>query len=180
MRFLDVFLLHCLLSDSPPDTPGELQAIGRNKLRAASRGREPGLRLDHHGDMVELREWGARVLVECEPVARALDAVHAGTAYREALAAAARAVDDPAPLPSARVLAEMRENYGSSYARFGLARSLEHAKTLRSEPLPAEVEARFARLAKESIGKQLETEAADKVPFETYRQKYLSHESLRV
>ena len=44
MRFLDVFLLHCLLSDSPPDTPGELQAIGRNKLRAASRGREPGLR----------------------------------------------------------------------------------------------------------------------------------------
>ena len=24
MRFLDVFLLHCLLSDSPPDTPDEI------------------------------------------------------------------------------------------------------------------------------------------------------------
>jgi glutamate--cysteine ligase len=180
VRFLDVFLLHCLLTDSPPDTREELQAIGRNKLRAASRGREPGLRLDRQGDMVELRDWGTQVLAECEPIAQALDRAHAGAAYREALAAAVRAVDDPAPLPSARVLAEMQQSYGSSYAHFALARSLEHAKTLRSEPLPAETEARFARLAKESIRKQKEIEAADKVPFETYRQKYLSHESLRV
>ncbi len=180
VRFLDIFLLHCLLTDSPPDTREELQAVGQNKLRAASRGREPGLRLDRQGDMVELRDWGAQVLAGCEPVAQALDRAHAGAAYREALAAAVRAVDDPAPLPSARVLAEMRERHENSYSRFGLARSLEHAKTLRSEPLPAEVEARFVRLAEESIRKQKEIEAADKVPFETYRQKYLSHESLRV
>ena len=43
MRFLDVFLLHCLLRDSPPDTPQEIAAIGRNQLAVASRGREPGL-----------------------------------------------------------------------------------------------------------------------------------------
>ena len=57
--------------------------------------------------------------------------------------------------------------------------ALEHAKALKSEPLPAEVEARFARLAEESIRKQKEIEAADRVDFETYRQKYLSPESLR-
>ncbi len=180
VRFLDIFLLHCLLSDSPPDTREELQAVGQNKLRAASRGREPGLRLDRQGDMVELRDWGSAVLAGCEPVAQALDRAHAGAAYREALAAALRAVDDPAPLPSARVLAEMRERHENSYSRFGLARSLENARILRSEPLPAEVEARLARLAAESIRKQKEIEAADRVDFETYRQKYLSHESLRV
>src|SRR5215212_9873323 len=32
-RFLDVFLLHCLLSDSPPDTPAEIAAINRNQDR---------------------------------------------------------------------------------------------------------------------------------------------------
>src|SRR2546421_4036825 len=80
----------------------------------------------------------------------------------------------------AQILAEMRERYENSYSRFGLARSLEHAKTLRSEPLPAEVEARFARLAEESIGKQQEIEAAGRVDFETYRQKYLSPESLNI
>src|SRR5438034_5837638 len=179
-RFLDVFLLHCLLSDSPTDSLQEIKAIGRNKQRVAARGREPGLRLDRDGKMVELREWGTEVLAQCTPIAAALDSAHGGTAYRGALAAAAKGVDDPESLPSARVLAEMRERHESSYSRFGLARSLEHARTLRSEPLPAEVEARFVRLAEESIRKQKEIEAADRVDFETYRQKYLSHESLRV
>jgi glutamate--cysteine ligase len=37
MRFLDVFLLHCLLADSPPDTPEEIAALGRNQHRTAAR-----------------------------------------------------------------------------------------------------------------------------------------------
>ena len=45
MRFLDVFLLHCLLAESPPDTPDEIAAIGRNQQAVAARGREPGLKL---------------------------------------------------------------------------------------------------------------------------------------
>ena len=45
MRFLDIFLLHCLLRESPPDTPQEIAAIVRNQQRVAARGREPGLRL---------------------------------------------------------------------------------------------------------------------------------------
>jgi len=180
IRFLDVFLLHCLLAESPPDTRREIEAIGRNKLRTAARGREPGLRLDRDGQMVELREWGAEVLAECAPIAAALDAAHGTGAHREALAAAVQATQDPNLLPSARVLGEMRERYENSYSRFGLALSLDHAKTLRGEPLPAEIEARFARLAEESIRKQKEIEAAERVDFETYRQKYLSPESLRV
>src|SRR5205814_9731688 len=44
-RFLDILLLHCLLNDSPPDSLGEMKAVGRNKQRVAARGREPGLRL---------------------------------------------------------------------------------------------------------------------------------------
>ncbi len=46
MRFLDVFLLHCLLSDSPPDTPQEIAALGRNQHKTAAFGREPGLVLE--------------------------------------------------------------------------------------------------------------------------------------
>src|SRR5262245_35922367 len=37
MRFLDVFLLHCLLTESPPDTDREIEALGRNKQEVASR-----------------------------------------------------------------------------------------------------------------------------------------------
>ncbi|MEW6690416.1 MAG: glutamate--cysteine ligase, partial [Pseudomonadota bacterium] len=58
MHFLDVFLLHCLATDSPADTPGELGAIARNQEKVASRGREPNLRLERGSQTVALAEWG--------------------------------------------------------------------------------------------------------------------------
>ena len=74
MRLLDLLLLHCLLSESPNDTPQELQAVARNKLHTAQRGREPGLMLERGGKQVALAEWGKQILAECEPIAAALDA----------------------------------------------------------------------------------------------------------
>ncbi|HZE90652.1 MAG TPA: glutamate--cysteine ligase, partial [Rhizobacter sp.] len=55
MRFLDQFLLHCLLADSPPDTPREIAAIGGNQHAAAARGREPNLKLNRNEKLVTLR-----------------------------------------------------------------------------------------------------------------------------
>jgi glutamate--cysteine ligase len=178
-RFLDVFLLHCLLTDSPPDTPREIEAIGRNKQLVAARGREPRLRLDRNHQLVELREWAGQVLAECKPIAAALDGARGGSAHDGALSAAVSALEDPASLPSARVLSEMQQHYEGSYFRFALANSLRHRSTLQAEPFPADVASRFARMAEESIEKQRKIEAADKVPFEKYRQQYLSHESLK-
>ena len=127
MRLLDVFLLHCLLCDSPPDTPQELAAIVGNKQRVASRGREPGLRLDATGrEEVTLAEWGGEVLAECEPIAAALDAANGGSAHREALATAVAALDDPASTPSARVLQAMARDHSNSYVHFVLAQPRAH------------------------------------------------------
>jgi glutamate--cysteine ligase len=179
MRFLDVFLLHCLHSESPPDTPREIAAIGRNKQRVAARGREPGLRLDRDHQNVELREWADRLLAECGPIAAALDAARGGSAHREALSSAVRAVADPASLPSARVLSEMQQRYDGSYARFALAWSLRHRNALRSEPLPADLEARLAQMAESSVDRQRMIEARDEMAFEAYRQQYLSPDSIR-
>src|SRR5690349_16948534 len=57
MRFIDVFLLHCLLSDSPDDTPEEIVALARNQQRTAARGREPGLKLERGAAEVPLVDW---------------------------------------------------------------------------------------------------------------------------
>ncbi len=61
MHFLDTFLLHCLLRDSPPDTPQEIAALGRNQQRVAARGREPGLRLERGAEGSDARRLGGRV-----------------------------------------------------------------------------------------------------------------------
>jgi glutamate--cysteine ligase len=174
IHLLDVFLLHCLLCDSPPDTPQELAANVRNQQRVAARGREPGLRLTKGSQEVAFAEWGGQMLAECEPIATALDAANATTAHREALAEAVAALHNPAMTASARVLQTMERDHGNSHTRFVLAQSLAHRNAIFQMPFPADVADRFARLAEESIVEQRRIEAADTLPFETYRQLYLA------
>ena len=167
MRLLDVYLLYCLLSPSPPDTPQELSAIIRNKQLVAARGREPGLLLTRGTDEVTLAEWGAEVLAGCEPIAMALDVAGGTAAHREALAIA-----------SARVLQTVERDYDNSFVRFVLAQSLRHRDAIAKLPLSTEVVERYARLARESLTKQREIEAADTLTFDAYLKQYLSPERL--
>jgi glutamate--cysteine ligase len=179
MRFLDVLLLHCLLEDSPPDTPAELRSIARNKLLAAQEGRKPGLVLERSGKPAPLIDWGKQVVAACEPIAAALDEARGGAAYRDSLQSAIDRLGNAEIVPSARVLHAMARNHANSHVRFTLAESLAHRGTLMGIPLRAQDEERFARLARESLDKQKKIEAADRVDFETYRQRYLNPELLR-
>jgi len=180
MRFLDVFLLHCLLDESPDDTPDEIAAVRRNQQAVALRGREPGLVLESSKDKTTLAAWGRQLLDACQPVARALDAVHGGSAYRDALMGAAGIVSNPNAAPSARVLHAMARNHADSYVRFVLAESLLHAGSLRGLALATGTQQRFGHLAAESLAEQGRIEAGDKVDFETFRQQYLSPDLLKV
>jgi glutamate--cysteine ligase len=178
-RFLDVFLLHCLLAESPPDTPDEIGTVGRNQEKVAARGREPGLRLARGSQQVALEEWGGQLLAECAPLAAQLDAALGGSAYREAHAAAVATLADPALTPSARVLAAIAGRHANSYTGFALAQSRAHREALTSLPLSAAVAQRFAAMAKESLALQQRMEARDKLPFEEWRKQYLAIDKLR-
>ncbi|MEY2953139.1 MAG: hypothetical protein RLZZ401_1226, partial [Pseudomonadota bacterium] len=100
LRFLDIFLLHCLHSDSPPDTPAEIAELGRNQHHTAERGREPGLLLARRGNQVSLQAWGQELLTAFAPIAQALDAAHATADYSAALAQAQARLDDSRLTPS--------------------------------------------------------------------------------
>lgn len=174
IAFLDTFLLYCLLADSPPDTPDEIAALARNQHRTAERGREPDLRLERGGDSVTITEWGLQLVDELLPVAAALDAASAGRSHRDAVASAARALREPEQLPSARVLQAIEGEHAGSYIGFVRARSEDIRKSLLQRPFPADLQARFARQASESIEEQQRIERSDTVPFEAFRQAYLS------
>ncbi|MGY4831646.1 glutamate--cysteine ligase [Sphaerotilaceae bacterium SBD11-9] len=178
MRFLDIFLLHCLLSDSPPDTPDEIAALGRNQHRTAARGREPGLTLERGSREVTLVEWGAQIVEACAPIAAALDAAHGGSLHQAALDAAAATLADARTTPSARVLAAMAQDFGSSFQRFTQAQSVQTQSRLLGLPFPPELQAHFGAMAKASVEEQHAIEAADTMPFEIYRQQYLSPQRL--
>ncbi len=180
MRMIDIFLLHCLLDDSPLDSPNEIAELARNQQRVAARGREPGLKLERGGVETLLSDWLREILTECAPIAAWLDA-HEGTdAHSQALAAARAAVLAPETLPSARVLAEMTEKYGGSHDAFVRAHSLRTRAHMLALDLPADVAGKMAALAAESLAEQARIEAADTMPFEIYRQQYLAPERLRL
>jgi glutamate--cysteine ligase len=180
MRMIDIFLLHCLLDDSPLDSPYEIAELARNQQRVAAHGREPGLKLERGGAEVLLSDWLTEILAECAPIAAWLDA-HEGTeAHAQALAAARAAVNDPDTLPSARVLAEMKALHGGSHDAFMRAHSLRTREHMLELELPADDARRLATLAAESLAEQARIEAADTMPFEIYRQQYLAPERLRL
>ena len=174
MRFLDVFLLNCLVADSPPDTPQEIAALARNQQKVATRGREPGLTLERGGRDVLLTQWGQDIVEQCAPVAAALDAAHGGTAYRDAVGMASARLADASLTPSARVLAEVVKNFENSFVGFVRAQSEKTRDALLDLPYPAQMQARFAAQAETSVEEQKKIEAADSMPFEIYRQQYLS------
>ncbi|MDA8521430.1 glutamate--cysteine ligase [Acidovorax sp. NCPPB 4044] len=174
MRLLDVFLLHCLLSESPPDTPAEIAALKRNQHLTAERGREPGLCLERGGQQVPLVEWGAQILSECAPIAAALDAAEGTQAHAAVLHAAQALLRQPDATPSARVLARMAEAHGQSFTHFALTQSAAARDALVGLPWSGAQQARYERMAAESLAEQKAIEAADTLDFETWRERYMA------
>ncbi|MDO9358764.1 MAG: glutamate--cysteine ligase, partial [Polaromonas sp.] len=171
MRFLDMFLLHCLLTDSPPDTPAEIAALARNQHRVAARGREPGLQLERNGGEVGLAAWAGELLAQLGPIAATLDAADGGNSYTGALRAAEVSLQNPDSLPSARVLAAMVDQHDKSFVGFVRAQSAATRDTLLDLPFTDGQQAAFEALTRQSIDEQKKIEAADTMPFEIYRQQ---------
>ena len=178
LRFLDVFLLHCLLSDSPQDSPQEIAALGRNQHRTAAFGRDPAVLLERGGREVALTEWGAEIVAECMPIALMLDQVHGTSDYSDAVRAAEALLQNPEMLPSARVLSAMAREHANSFSAFTLAQSELTKSKLLKLPFPGSLQARMESVVRQSLEDQAAVEAADTMPFEQYRQQYISPERL--
>lgn len=176
-KFIDVFLLHCLLSESPPDSAATIDHNNTNQLAVAENGRAPGLTLhDHDGQLQAMTTLGGNLVERCAPIASALDKAHGGHAFADAVAAAQAALDNSELTPSARILSEMGRDWDNSFSKFALNQSEHHRNVHLNTPVSDERLAIHRAEAAESWAKQREIEAADEIDFETYRQQYLAQD----
>ena len=173
MRFLDVFLLHCLQSNSPPDTPEEIISLSHNQQSVAERGRQPGLMLERGDAQVSLQDWGHTIVKEMRPLALQLDAAHGGTQYVQALNAAVQGLDQPDTLPSARVLNAIQKDFDGSFVSFVRAQSERLKRDTLATHVSADKAKRFKTLADSSWADQNRIEVADTMPFDVYLKTYL-------
>ena len=154
MRFIDMFLLHCLLSDSPPDSREEIAALARNQHSAAARGREPGLQLQRNGASVSLVDWGAELIEGCAPIAasaRCRVRRHATIATRSR-SRSRRGMRRHAAVGARAVGASRRGDGGCAYTAFVRERSVQAQAELLALPWSLEQQGLFDAEAQASLG----------------------------
>jgi glutamate--cysteine ligase len=72
----------------------------------------------------------------------------------------------------------MQRDFANSFTSFTRAQSLQTKAKLLALPFSAAQQARFTALSEQSLRDQKAIEAADSMPFEAYRQQYVSPERL--
>lgn len=170
-RFLDAFLLYCLLADSPLCDADMRAAIHRNQALVVNRGREPGLLLDDGGRARDLRSWGEELLKDIADCAGLLDRALGGNDYAAACAIQQAALADAELTPSARILAALRDQ-GVAFGRLALDWSERHAAHFRARPLPAAEERMLMDEAAASLARQRSLEAVEEENFDDYLHHY--------
>ncbi|MBA3562630.1 MAG: glutamate--cysteine ligase [Gammaproteobacteria bacterium] len=174
LRFLEAFLIFCLLHDSPPIGDDEQLALDANHHAVAHRGRDPALELTDRGRRRPLGAWAMELLDRMRGVCGLLDQDDADCSYATALEAQQRAVEDPELTPSARILAGMRET-GLSFFPFALQMSEAHkAYFLALGSVWEGRRAIFSDAAENSLAEQRALEAADDIGFEEYLRRYFA------
>jgi glutamate--cysteine ligase len=78
------------------------------------------------------------------------------------------------------VLSTMKSDFASSYTGFIRAQSVQTRQHLLALPWPAEQQAAFEAMARESLAQRQAIEAADTEDFESFRQAYLAPQRLTV
>ncbi len=173
MRFIDTFLLLCLLKPSGPDSVAESGRLAANQLSVVERGRDPNLNLcNDQGENVRLTDWAKALLTDCQAIAAALDEANDTSAYSEAWQSQSDKVDDASLTPSAQVLATMREEH-IPFFRFTMDRGRELKVRHESQPPSANLLQAHAREADNSLLRQQEAEASDQRPFAEFLEEYL-------
>ena len=173
LYFIEALLLFCLFQKSPLIAADEQRAIRDNLLAVAYRGRDPGLELQRNGTTIPLRQWALEVTDSMRGICEMLDTDRSGAPYASALDAQIEAIRDPERTPSARLLAEMRTNQ-ESFAAFAQRISEQHRQWFKSHRLDPARAQKFTSIAQESLQKQREIEASEKLPFDRFLAHYFA------
>lgn len=176
MRFIEAFLVYCLLEDSPLLCNESLDETRDNQTRTAKHGRDPEFRLQRDGKAVTLQSWAGEILDKVSMIAAVIDAAEGGESYACAVRQAQSLVADSDATPSARLLDKLRGDK-CSFFDFTLQQAHVHRDYFAAiAPLRDERRAMFADEARESLLRQQEIEAGDDLSLDDYLANYFSTE----
>lgn len=179
MRFMEAFLIYCLLEESPLFDAEDLARCGRNQLKTAKAGRKPGLELERSSGRMPLKDWALEMLDAIVRVAELVDAGDARGGYVAAVESMRELVLVPETTPSGRLLdalAGRRLGY-FDYVLDVAGRHRDYFERLR--PLSDDRRDEFETDARRSLEQQAAIEAADEITLDEYLERYFANGGLR-
>lgn len=175
VRFLDLFLLYCLLTQSPKSEASEEARLSANLKAVVLEGRKPGLELLTADGSRSLKSWLEELFDALQPLAVLLDGE--ATDYQVALAHWRKAVEDPNLTLSGQVLQNVI-NKGQDHGQWVMTLAQQYYQFFVDYPLSSETIAQYQAEASSSLNKQAELEAAQStVSFDDYLADYFGAQS---
>jgi len=166
IKFLDSFLLFCLLSDSPEHDDQLCSEVTENSAATVYEGRNSELMLNDQGQRVSVPEWGSALLTDIAEFAALLD-TGAAHSHHESVAVQLDRLRNPALTPSGSILHDMQTDQ-IPFFRFAMNKTLEHERYFKSQPFTTELKDKYEALAQKSIKDQAFIEASDTLAFDKY------------
>lgn len=171
LYFLEVFILFCLLQDSPQLNESEVGGIDINLIQVAHNGRQPDMMLTRGNEQLGLQEWARSLFGAMQPVAALLDMANSSQAYANSVAAQLESVNDFSTTPSAMVLHAMRERE-EEYIHFAKRMAFEHQDYFAQREITKERIEFFRQAAADSLHAQKQIESQDAMPFAEFLRQY--------
>ncbi|MFT4799828.1 MAG: glutamate--cysteine ligase [Candidatus Azotimanducaceae bacterium] len=172
-RFLDTFLLYCLLSPSHSHNDAQCAEVKNNLSIAVHEGRKEGVTLMDDGTERKLSDWANEILDEMVPLATHLDRELNTHEHVASLALQHNKVVDSGTTPSARILQTMKDE-NIPFFRFAMNQSLSHQQQHLDADLSPEEQDQFSALAAQSIAAQAKVEAEGGINFDDYLAKVMA------
>ena len=175
MRFVEAFLIYCLIEESPPLCEDSLNETKHNQAMTAKQGRDPDFKLQRDGGLVGLNTWAGEILDKVMAIAECIDRQEGCASYADSVRMMQSLVANPDETPSARVLEKLRSE-NCSFFDFALSLAEGHRDYFAAiTPLSEERQAQFtAHEASESVARQKAIEAGDSISLDEYLATYFS------
>nr|WP_299242639.1 glutamate--cysteine ligase [uncultured Halomonas sp.] len=173
MRFLDTFLMWCLLSEAPWISDEECDHLDDNRGLVTAKGRDPSLCLSIDKQERGLADRAEEIFADLYKVAELLDINEKEQPHREAIKALAPHLSRPELTPSGRLLAALDES-GNEFVDYVAELARSQAEELRKQPMGRANDALFTQLTETSCQQQRDIEAADTESFDDFIAAYFA------
>lgn len=170
IRFLDTFLLYCLLSQCPNTSDTGCPEIKSNLRNIILNGRDPDLKVCQSGKVVPFKKAAHDLLNELMKVSKLLDEAHGGDDYCCAIEAQKAKVDDSELTPSGQIMSLLEQGHGFIDVARNLAEQhKDYFKSLETNP---GFDEELIKLSQQSIEQQALLEKSDALPFADFLEAY--------